>query len=331
MSMEAQMKITLFDVKQFDKESFERENKYGFDIVYFDVRLNPKTAKLASGSDVVVPFVNDDLSRETLEELKECGVKLIALRCAGFNNVDLKAAKELELTVVRVPAYSPHAIAEAAFAMLLALDRKLVHSYVRTREFNFSLNGLVGFDLHGKTVGVIGTGKIGRCFIDIAKGFGMKVLCYDPYPVEIEGAEFVPLDKLFSESDIISLHCPLTRETKHIIDRDSIELMKKGVYIINTSRGGLIRSDDLLEGLKSKKIGGAGLDVYEEESGIFFEDNSEYGVDDDILARLISMPNVLVTGHQAYLTIEALNNIATITMENINDFVLGKEVINEVK
>ena len=325
------MKVTLFDAKGYDRETFEKENKGRYELSYFDVGLAAKTASLASGSDVVVPFVNDDISKETLKVLKKEGVKLVALRCAGFNNVDIESANSLGIPVVRVPAYSPHAVAEAAFALLLALDRKLVHSYVRTREFNFSLSGLVGFDLYGNTVGVIGTGKIGRCFIEIAKGFGMKVLCYDPYPSEIEGAEFVELDTLFAQSDIISLHCPLTRETKHIIDRDSIEIMKKGVYIINTSRGALIRSDDLLEGLKSKKIGGAGLDVYEEESGIFFEDNSEYGVDDDILARLISMPNVLVTGHQAYLTSEALMNIASVTFDNIDAFFSGKELLNQVK
>ncbi len=325
------MKIAMFDTKPYDREFFDETNGGRYAIKYFDSMLTRETATLSRGFEVVIPFVNDDLSKETLEKLKDEGVRLIALRCAGFNNVDLKAARELGITVVRVPAYSPHAVAEAAFAMLLTLDRKLQHAYVRTREFNFSLNGLVGFDLYGKTVGVIGSGKIGRCFIDIAKGFGMRVLAYDPFPQEIENVEWPGLDGLFQESDIISLHCPLTRDTLHIIDRDSIALMKRGVVIINTSRGALIRSDDLLEGLKSKRIGGAALDVYEEESEVFFSDNSELGIDDDILARLISMPNVLVTGHQAYLTREALKNIADDTLKNIDAYLDGKpqNVVNQ--
>lgn len=323
-------KIALFDTKPYDKDSFEKMVGKDQQISYYDTRLLIDTAQLAKGFDVVVPFVNDDLSEKTLVSLKQEGVKLIAMRCAGYNNVDLKAAKKLELPIVRVPAYSPHAVAEAAFAMLLTLDRKLQHAYVRTREFNFSLTGLEGFDLYGKTVGVIGTGKIGQCFIEIAKGFGLNVLCYDPYPAKLEGVKYVSLEELFTSSDIISLHCPLTRENIHIIDLDSINLMKKGVYIINTSRGGLIRSEDLLNGLKEKKIGGAALDVYEEEGGIFFEDNSLNGVDDDTLARLISMPNVLVTGHQAYLTKEALSNIAEVTLENITSFFKEGKLQNQV-
>lgn len=325
------IKIALFDTKPYDKDSFDKLNEGQFQITYFESRLMQATASLAGGFDVVVPFVNDDLSKSTLTKIKEDGVKLIAMRCAGFNNIDLKAARDLSLPVVRVPAYSPHAVAEAAFAMLLTLERKLQHAYVRTREFNFSLVGLEGFDLYGKTVGVIGTGKIGRCFIDIAKGFGLNILCYDPFPTEIEGATYVSLEELFMASDIISLHCPLTRENVHIIDLDSINLMKKGVFIINTSRGGLIRSEDLLNGLKEKKIGGAALDVYEEEGGVFFEDNSLNGVDDDTLARLISMPNVLVTGHQAYSTREALFNIAEVTLSNISAFFESGKLDNQVK
>ncbi len=323
------MDVTLFDVKSYDKKSFALKNHYGYNLIFHEASLNKDTAKLAAGSTAVVPFVNDDLSYPVLKELKDAGVELIALRSAGFNNVDLKSAEAIGIKVARVPQYSPHAIAEEAIALLLTLVRKLQHSYVRSREFNFSLEGLVGFDLYGKTVGVIGTGRIGRAFIDIAKGLGMHVLCYDPYPSQIDGAEYSDLDVLYRRSDIISLHCPLTEQNIHMIDENAISKMKNGVYIINTSRGALIKSEDLLNALKSHKVGAAGLDVYEEEAGLFFSDNSVNGISDDILARLISMPNVLVTGHQAYLTEEALESIAEVTLSNIRSFENG-HLKNEV-
>lgn len=317
------MKVTLFDAKSYDRKYFLLKNSFGYELSFLEASLNRETAKLASGSTAIVPFVNDDLSRPVLEVLSAEGVRLIALRSAGFNNVDLKAAGELGISVARVPQYSPHAIAEEAAALLLALVRKLPHSYVRSREFNFSLDGLVGFDLYGKTVGVIGTGRIGKAFVGIAKGIGMRVLCYDPYPSIEDGVEYTDLDHLYMESDVISLHCPLTDENMHMIDRAAISKMKDGVYIINTSRGALIKSEDLLEALKTHKVGAAGLDVYEEEAGLFFSDNSVNGISDDVLARLISMPNVLITGHQAYLTEEALENIAEVTLSNIRSYEEG--------
>jgi Lactate dehydrogenase and related dehydrogenases len=325
------MKIAFFDTKDYDRHYFDEENvKYNHEIKYFEPRLNENTAALAKGFDAVCPFVNANVDAATIHRLKEENVRLIALRSAGFNHVDIDAAKEAGITVVRVPAYSPHAVAEGAFAMLLTLIRKLQHAYVRTREFNFSLSGLVGFDLFGKTIGIVGTGKIGRCAIDIAKGFGLKVLAYDPYPAEIEGVEFVSFERLARESDIISLHCPLTRDNHHLINRDSIGLMKKGVILVNTSRGALVESNALLEGLKSRKIGAAALDVYEEEAGIFFSDLSENGISNDTLALLISMPNVLVTSHQGYLTEEALSQIAAVTLKNVMLFEEGKDNPNTV-
>ena len=325
------MKIIFYDTQKYDKEHFDEVNKkYNYEIHYLEAHLNAHTASLSKGYDVVCAFVNDTLDKKVLTELKGCGIRLIALRSAGYNNVDLNTAKALKIPVVRVPAYSPEAVAEAAAAMLLTLDRKLQHAYVRTREFNFSLNGLVGFNLYGKTAGVIGTGKIGRAFIRIAQGFGMNVIAYDPYPAKIDGVEYVSPEELFKRSDIISLHCPLTDENRHIIRKETISEMKDGVIIINTSRGGLIDSEDLLDALKSHKIGGAALDVYEEESGIFFEDQSEEGIEDDNLARLISMPNVLITGHQAFLTHEALDAISTVTLENIKAFEGGQKLVNEV-
>jgi len=303
--------------------------KYDIDIEYFEPKLGPKTAFMAKGFEAVVAFVNDNINQETIDILYENGVRLIAMRCAGYNNVDFKTAYK-KIHVVRVPAYSPYAVAEHAMALLLTLNRKIHRAYVRTRDFNFSLNGLMGFDLHGKTVGVIGTGKIGQIFVNICKGFGMRVIAYDPYPLKDAGIEYVKLNELCREADIISLHCPLTKDTFHMINKDMISLMKDGVYIINTSRGALINSEDLLEALKDEKIGGACLDVYEEETELFYEDMSYTVIKDDVLARIISMPNVIVTSHQAFLTKEALYNIAETTLSNCREYFDGKGLTNEV-
>lgn len=323
-------KICFFDTKPYDKIYFEAlKDQYDIEIEYYEPKLGPKTAFMAKGYEAVVAFVNDAIDKETIQTLHDNGVKLIAMRCAGYNNVDFKAAYE-KIHVVRVPAYSPYAVAEHAMALLLTLNRKIHRAYVRTREFNFSLNGLTGFDLHGKTIGVIGTGKIGSIFMDICKGFGMKVIAYDPYPLKDSDIRYVPLEQLCKESDIISLHCPLTKDTFHLINEKTIDTMKKGVYIINTSRGALINSEDLLEALKAFRIGGACLDVYEEETELFYEDMSYTIVQDDVLARLISMPNVIVTSHQAFLTNEALHNIAETTLSNCKEFFDDKAVTNEV-
>lgn len=314
------LKFAFFDTKPYDKEGFE---KYGSDkdikFKFFETKLTEDTAELAKGCDGVCVFVNDNLNSAVIDKLHELGIKLIALRCAGFNNVDVKYAFE-KIHIVRVPAYSPYAVAEHTMALLLTSIRRIHKAYNRTKEFNFSLVGLCGFDLHGKTVGVIGTGKIGRIFIDICRGFGMKVIAYDMYPAEGSDIEYVSLDTLFEKSDIISLHLPLTKESSHIICRESIGKMKKGVVILNTSRGGLVDTEALIEGIKEKKVGAACLDVYEEESDIFFEDFSGHIMQDDTLARLVSMPNVILTSHQAFLTSDALDNIASTTVENILEF-----------
>ena len=271
---------------------------------------------LARGCDAVCVFVNDTVNAAVIDRLYEYGVRLIALRSAGYNNVDLQAAFG-KIHVVHVPAYSPYAVAEHAIALLLTSVRRIHKAYNRTREFNFSLNGLTGFDFHGKTVGVVGTGKIGRIFIDICRGFGMNVIAYDRFPAKDSGITYVSLEELLEQSDIISLHCPLTDETRHMINAEAIGKMKKGVVIVNTSRGALIDAEALLEGIKARKIGAACLDVYEEEADVFFEDRSGHILNDDLLSRLISMPNVIVTSHQAFLTEEALNNIAETTVSNI--------------
>jgi len=323
-------RIAFFDTKPYDKIWFDKlKEKYNFEIKYFESKLNPDTAYLARKSDAIVAFVNDTISPDTIDVLLENNIKMIAMRCAGYNNVDIKYAFE-KVHIARVPAYSPYAVAEHAMSLLLTLNRKIHRAFNRTREYNFSLNGLIGFDLHGKTVGIVGTGKIGQVFIDICKGFGMKVIAYDPYPIEDKGIEYVTLEELFKQSDIISLHCPLTKSTHHIIDKEAIELMKDGVTIINTSRGALIDSEALLGAIKLKKIGGAGLDVYEEESELFFEDFSNTIIQDDTLVRLISMPNVIVTSHQAFLTDEALSNIAETTMENLKQFFDDEPLPNEI-
>ena len=311
------VKVALFDAKAYDRPSFERfAAMHDMEFRFLETKLNEDTVALAKGYDAVCVFVNDTVNAAVVDKLYEYGVKLIALRSAGYNNVDVKAAFG-KIHVVHVPAYSPYAVAEHAIALLLTSVRRIHKAYNRTREFNFSLSGLTGFDLHGKTVGVIGTGKIGRIFIDICRGFGMNVIAYDRFPAKDSGIRYASLDELLEQSDIISLHCPLTDETRHLIDGPAIEKMKKGVVIINTSRGGLIDAEALLKGIKSRKIGAACLDVYEEEADIFFEDRSGHILNDDILSRLISMPNVIVTSHQAFLTEEALNNIAETTVNNI--------------
>ena len=311
------IQVAFYDTKEYDKAAFE---PYGAQkdirFRFLETKLNADTVALAEGCDAVCVFVNDQVDAAVIDRLHQYGVRLIALRSAGYNNVDVRAAYG-KLHVVHVPAYSPYAVAEHAMALLLTSVRRIHKAYNRTREFNFSLNGLTGFDFHGKTVGVIGTGKIGRIFIDICRGFGMRVLAYDKYPSQDGGIEYAPLERLFEESDILSLHCPLTEETTHMIDGSAIQKMKKGVVIVNTSRGGLIDAEALLEGIKARKIGAACLDVYEEEADIFFEDRSGHILNDDLLSRLISMPNVIVTSHQAFLTREALGNIAETTVNNI--------------
>ena len=299
------IKVAFYDTKPYDRPSFEKYgNLHGIEYKFLETKLNEDTAELAHGCKAVCVFVNDTVTAAVIGKLYKYGVRLIALRSAGYNNVDVQAAFG-KIHVVHVQAYSPYAVAEHAMALLLTSIRRIHKAYNRTREFNFSLSGLTGFDLHGKTVGVIGTGKIGRIFIDICRGFGMNVLAYDRFPAKDSGIEYVSQDELFARSDVISLHCPLTEETRHMIGTEAIEKMKKGVVIVNTSRGGLIDTEALLEGIKARKIGAACLDVYEEEGDIFFEDRSGHILNDDLLSRLISMPNVIVTSHQAFLTEDA--------------------------
>ena len=328
------MKIAFFDAKNYDKPSFDRYTaEKGAEIKYFETKLNEDTVYLANGYDAVCVFVNDDVSSRVIDKLYEIGVTVLALRCAGFNNVDIRYAYG-KIHVLRVPAYSPYAVAEHAMALLLTSVRRIHKAYIRSRDFNFSLNNLTGFDLHDKTIGIIGTGKIGKVFINICRGFGMKVLAYDKYPADEiadgENVRYTTLPDLLRNSDIISLHCPLTEETRYIIDEKAIDECKKGVIIINTSRGALVDTEALLKGIKSRKVGAACLDVYEEESELFFEDNSGHILDDDILARLISMPNVIVTSHQAFLTREALDNIAETTVDNIVSFLENGQCENEL-
>ena len=317
------MKIAFFDTKPYDMPGFDHFTE-GTDlqIKYFETKLNEDTVSLAAGFDGVCVFVNDTVNEAVINRLHELGVKVIALRCAGFNNVDTRAAFG-KIHVFRVPAYSPYAVAEHAMALLLTINRRTHKAYIRTRDFNFSLQGLAGFDLYGKTVGIVGTGKIGRVFADICKGFGMTVLAYDKFPALGSGLNYVELPELFEKSDIISLHCPLTEETRHIINAESIAMMKKGVTIINTSRGALVNTEDLITGIKDRKVGAACLDVYEEEGDLFYEDYSGHIVEDDKLVRLIAMPNVIVTSHQAFLTNEALDNIAATTVSNLTRFFSG--------
>lgn len=325
------MKVAFFDAKPYDIPSFEKfGGENGIRFKFYETKLNEDTAELAKGCEAVCVFVNDTVNAAVIDRLCQLGVKTLALRCAGYNNVDIKYAKD-KLKVVSVPAYSPYAVAEHAMALLLTSIRRVHKAYIRTRDHNFSLNGLTGFDLHGKTVGVVGTGKIGRIFINICRGFGMNVIAYDKFPAKDSGIEYVELDELFSRSDIISFHCPLTDETYHLIDEKSVDKLKKGVVIINTSRGALIDAEALLEGIKARKIGAACLDVYEEEADVFFQDFSGHIIADDTLARLISMPNVIVTSHQAFLTEEALSNIAETTVNNIITCHKGEECPNELR
>ena len=331
-----QLRLALFDAKPYDHDYFEKINassQYKLSIHYYPDHLSIDTVPLTAGYDVICIFVNDMITSEVIDKLKENNVKLLALRSAGYNNVDLKAIYN-KIHVVRVPAYSPYAVAEHAIALIMCLNRKIHKAYFRTRDNNFTLNGLLGFDMHGKTAGIIGTGKIGKIAIGILRGFGMNVLAFDKYPDEAFakecGCEYVALDTLYRESDIISLHCPLTPENIHMINEQSIAKMKSGVMLINTGRGKLINSRDLINGLKSFKIGSAGLDVYEEESDYFFEDFSAEAISDDVLARLLTFPNVLVTSHQAFFTREALSKIAETTLENIRLYFEENKLPNEI-
>lgn len=330
------MKIIFYSYHSYDKQYFDEANKnFNYEILYVRSKLTKNTAKLANGYDVACIFVNDVADEQAILELQKNGIKLIALRCAGFNNVNLNIAKQCGIPVVRVPKYSPYAVAEYVIALILSLNRKIHRAYWRTRDGNFSLHGLEGFDLHNKTIGIIGTGKIAQILIKNLQGFDVTIKAYDIKP-DLEFAKTVKmsycdLDEIYQSSDIISLHCPLTEQTKHIINAESIEKMKDNVMIINTSRGKLIDTKALIDGLKSKKIGSAGLDVYEEEAQYFYDDSSDVILDDDILARLLSFNNVIVTSHQGFFTHEALTNIANITLNNIRDFSEHKELINLVE
>jgi len=328
------MKIAVYSTKHYDQKYLDHVNEgYRFDLVYFDFLLTEATAKNAVDCDAVCIFVNDDGSRPVLEELAALGVKYIALRCAGFNNVDLAAAAELGLKVVRVPAYSPEAVAEHAVGLMMTLNRRIHRAYQRTRDANFSLDGLTGFNMHGKTAGVVGTGKIGVATMRILKGFGMRLLAFDPYPsaqaLEL-GAEYVDLKTLFAESDVITLHCPLTSENHHLLNASAFSQMKDGVMIINTSRGGLIDSQAAIDALKQQKIGSLGMDVYENERDLFFEDKSNDVIQDDVFRRLSACHNVLFTGHQAFLTAEALTAISETTLSNLNQLEHGETCPNQL-
>ncbi len=330
------MKIAFFDTHSYDKKSFVEANKaFNYEIDFRDYKLNENTALTAQGYDVVCVFVNDVVNVEVIKTLADCGVKLIALRCAGFNNVDLKAAANAGIKVVRVPAYSPYAVAEHGVALLMSLTRHIPQAYLRTKTANFNIEGLTGRDLYGLTAGILGTGKIGRIMADILMGFGMKIIAYDPFPNEQwakeKNIEYVGLDEIFRRSDVLSLHCPLTEETKHVVNHDRMKMMKHDAVIINTGRGALIDSKALVHALKHGHIGGIGMDVYEEESKYFFSDWSTDIMTDDTLARLLTFPNVIITGHQAFLTTNALKNLAETTLENIKAFGAGAELVNEVK
>jgi D-lactate dehydrogenase len=316
------MKIDFFSAKPYDKLFFDRFNKnYGFEIDYHETHLGPHIVNIIDNAQAVCVFVNDKLTADVIEVLSQKGVKIIALRCAGFNNVDLDAARKFKIAVCRVPAYSPEAVAEHAVAMLLTINRKTHKAYNRVREQNFSLNGLLGYNLSGKTVGVIGTGKIGKAFIQIISGFGCKILAYDIYPdaqLSAKGVNYVSMEELFLNSNIISLHCPLTKENHYLINKKTLSLMKSGVTLINTSRGGLINTIDIIEGLKTKKVAALCIDVYEQEENLFFRDLSSTIIDDDKIQRLMSFPNVLITAHQAFFTEEALAEIAEVTLNSIS-------------
>ncbi|MBR0154473.1 MAG: 2-hydroxyacid dehydrogenase [Treponema sp.] len=330
------MKIAFFDTHSYDKKSFAQANEnFNYEIDFRDYKLNENTALTAKGFDVVCVFVNDIVNEAVIKTLKECGIKLIALRCAGFNNVDLNAAKDAGIKVVRVPAYSPYAVAEHGAALLMSLTRHIPQAYLRKKTANFNIEGLTGRDLYGLTAGILGTGKIGQIMADILKGFGMNIIAYDPYPNEEwaskTGARYVTLKEIFTESDVLSLHCPLNEQTKHIVNHDSMKMMKHDAVIINTGRGALIDSKALVHALKHGQIGGIGMDVYEEESKYFFSDWSTDIMTDDVLARLLTFPNVIITAHQAFLTTNALKNLADTTLQNIRDFSDNAKLLNEVK
>lgn len=330
------MRVAVFSSKRYDREFLEAENGgggHGHELWFLEARLGPETARLAQGFDAVCAFVNDALDRPTLEVLRAGGVRLVALRCAGFNNVDLAAADALGLPVVRVPAYSPHAVAEHTVALLLALNRRLHRAHARVREGNFSLDGLLGFDLNGKTAGVVGTGQIGRVVVRSLRGLGMEVLAHDlqPDPAALAlGARYVPLDDLLRGSDVVTLHCPLTPATRHLVDARALGLLRPGAMLVNTSRGALVDTPAVIEALKSGRLGSLALDVYEEEADLFFEDLSGHAIQDDVFARLLTFPNVLITGHQAFFTREALTKIAATTLESVSEFARTGRTPNRV-
>lgn len=327
------MKVGFFSAKPYERQFFDRANQGRHELKYLEPRLTPETALLAADQDAVCVFVNDCVNREVLEQLASLGVRYVALRSAGFNHVDLAAADELGMPVVRVPAYSPHAVAEHTVGLMLALNRHLHRAASRVREGNFSLNGLLGFDLHGRTVGVVGTGKIGAIVVRILSGFGCRVLAFDPYPnpecLQL-GAKYVQAEELLAESEIITLHCPLSPQSHHLVNKQRIEQMRPGVMLINTSRGALVDTAAVIDALKSGQIGYLGIDVYEEEADLFFEDLSNQVIKDDVFARLLTFPNVLITGHQAFFTREALEAIAATTLANLDDVVAGRECANAV-
>ena len=322
--------LAFFDAKPYDRESFGARNAGRYDIRWFETRLTAAALPLADGADAACAFVNAEIDRAVVEGLVARGIRILAMRCAGYNNVDFKAAWEAGLTVVRVPAYSPYAVAEHAAALLLSLVRHIHRAAARTRDYNFSLAGLTGFDLHGKTAGIVGTGKIGRVFAGICRGFGMRVLAHDAFPDPATGLEYVTLERLLAESDVISLHCPLLPGTRHLVNAESLARVKRGVVLVNTSRGGLVDSDALLSALRGGTVGAAGLDVYEEESDWFYEDRSDAIRQNKTLSLLVSLPNVIVTSHQAFLTREALANIADTTLANLDAYFAGGPLENEI-
>ena len=328
------LKVAMFSTRPYDKEFFLNANQsHGHHLSFFEARLSVATASLAFGYEVVCVFVHDFLDEPVLRQISATGTRLVALRCSGYNNVDIEAASKLGMTVIRVPAYSPNAVAEHTVGLLLALNRHIHRAYNRVREMNFSLDGLMGFDVCGKVVGVIGTGAIGGCFCGIMSGFGCRILAYDPNPnphLQKLGVEYVSLEKIFTDSDIISLHCPYTPSTHHLIDAEAIAMMKKGVMLLNTSRGALLDTAAVIEGLKQQRIGSLGIDVYEEEAGLFYEDRSNEILQDEVFARLLTFPNVIITGHQAFFTREAVRNIAETTLAGITEFALSGSCRNAV-
>lgn len=326
------MKIAFYSTKPYDRIYFEPMSKeYDIEIHFFELPCNEETIPLANGYDAVCVFVNDYINKKMVKQLSEMGIKGILLRCAGYNNVDVKAAQKYNISVLRVPSYSPQAVAEFAMALLLTVNRHTHRAYTRTRDFNMNINGFMGMDLYGKTAGVVGTGRIGQAMIKILSGFGMKILAYDPYPNMTLDVEYTSIENLFKKSDIITLHCPLTSETKHIVQAKTIEMMKDDVYLINTSRGDLIRTEDLIDGLLKKKFAGVGLDVYDEEGGVFYEDRSNDIIEDENLARLATFPNVLITSHMGFFTKEAVRAIAEVTLKNADALHKGMPLENEVK